>query len=442
MRKLSQPRTSQVVSHALTAGRPDTGVRRHARSLKFGSLIAVCMLALLVGDARAQFPPQESVLGYSVAIASHGTLDEARARQRDLAWLEDPVYIVPVTVRGSTWYRVLAGMLQTEGEARFLMQRLVDRGVKESANNWDVRPTRFVFGFGLQASEEEAQATVSALQVQGIGAYAVPAGVGGNADSHYVYAGGFENADEGRVLEGQVRAAGFSAVLVERIGLTPEEAQRRRELAAETPPPPVVPLEQEPPAAVEPEAVVPAVVVPVAVADEPPVEQPPAFQPPPPSRARDRATLELGVDIAVAVTSIDDADETLTNVEIPLQRLRIGIYFSDRIALEPSLSLAFESFGDEEETDLTLALAALYHFGGDLQRTRFFLELGGLANFFDDGIVSTSQAGIAGGGGLKLPAAEGFLAFRFEFLVTRLFGTEDRSAFTTFVIGTGISVFP
>lgn len=431
MRTLLEPRTSPVVPPFFLA-----------TPRKSASLIAVCMLALLVGDARAELAPQESVLGYSVAIASYPTFDEARARQRDLAWLEDPVYIVPVSVRGSTWYRVLAGMLQTEGEARFLMQRLVDRGVKESANNWDVRPTRFVFGFGLQASEAEAQATVSALQVQGISAYSVPAGVGGNADSYYVYAGGFESADEARVLEGQVRAAGFSAVLVERTGLTAEEAQRRRALAAATPPPPVVPMEQQPPAAVEPEVVEPTVVVPAAVEEEPPVEQAPAFQPPPPSRARYRATLELGTDMAVAVTAIDNVDDALTNVEIPLQRLRVGVFFSDRFSLEPSLSLAFESIGDSEETDLTLALAILYHFGGDLQRTRFFLEAGGLANFFDDGFESSSQAGIAGGAGIKLPAAEGLLAFRFEFLVSRLFETEVRNAFTTFAVGTGISVFP
>ncbi|UCC71423.1 MAG: SPOR domain-containing protein [Gemmatimonadota bacterium] len=163
--------------------------------------------------------PEESVLGYSVAIASFRTLNEALARQRELTGLETTVYVAPTIVRGSVYYRLLSGLLPRRDQAEALMSRLVESGVKDVGRDWDVRPTGLAFRFGTYPSIGAADDAVGRLARQGIPAYRVPAASADGVVAYYVYAGGYERPDEGRHLREQIIRAGLEADLVERSGL-------------------------------------------------------------------------------------------------------------------------------------------------------------------------------------------------------------------------------
>ena len=162
---------------------------------------------------------EETVLAYSVAIASFGSLEEARDRQRQLAGAGPLLYTAPTLVRGSVYYRLFAGMLIDRAEARSLLSLLVDEGIKGAVRDWDVRPTALAFFFGTYPTRREADLAIEGLLRRDIPAYRVPAATGGVASGYHVYAGGYETAAEARFLQEQITGAGLDPELVERVGL-------------------------------------------------------------------------------------------------------------------------------------------------------------------------------------------------------------------------------
>ncbi len=196
-------------------------------------LTSLCWIAVAPGEERGESagaevssaPSQpaldEIVLGYSVAIASYRTLDEAIDHLQELEANRAQFYVVPTTVRGALYYRLFAGMLPDEAAAEALMTALVEAGVKDVAREWDVRPTRLAFFLGSYRSQREADAAVAALLRGDIPAYTLPGASDGRSALH-VYAGGYENSREAAHLEELLGRAGEVAVLGERVGLSPE----------------------------------------------------------------------------------------------------------------------------------------------------------------------------------------------------------------------------
>jgi hypothetical protein len=162
--------------------------------------------------------PEESALGYSVAIASYRTLDEALARQRELAGLEGTLYVSPTVVRGTVYYRLLCGLLPHREQAEALVSRLVESGVKDVAREWDVRPSGLAFHFGTYDSRNAADQAVGRLLRQGIPTYKVAVTSAADTAAYHVYAGGYESPEEARQLQEQIARAGLEAELVERRG--------------------------------------------------------------------------------------------------------------------------------------------------------------------------------------------------------------------------------
>ncbi len=173
------------------------------------------------GPAPAATVTQTS-LAYSVAIASYPSLQDALDHQERIARSDLPVYVAPTPVRGALWYRVLAGMVETEAEAAELNRALVTQGLKGEASSWDVRPARLAFLFGTYPAVSDAQASVETLEGLGIPAYIVPAPplAAGQARAHHVYAGGYRSPEEAEPLRELITGAGLDAELVERVGLT------------------------------------------------------------------------------------------------------------------------------------------------------------------------------------------------------------------------------
>jgi hypothetical protein len=168
--------------------------------------------------ALASERPEELPLGYSVAIASYGTLDEALAGQRELAGLEETLYVSPTDVQGTVYYRLLCGLLPAREQAESLMARLVERGVKDAGREWDVRPSGLAFHFGTYDSRAAADQTVARLLGLGIPAYKVAASSAVDTATFHVYAGGYHSAGEARHLQERISRVGLGAELVERRG--------------------------------------------------------------------------------------------------------------------------------------------------------------------------------------------------------------------------------
>ncbi len=168
--------------------------------------------------------PEDVGLPYSVLIASFSSFEDAVARRKDWSSPQLPVYVAPTPVRGVVYYRVFAGLLPERQQALDLMAQLARQGIKESVNNWDVRPARLALWFGTYPTADDAEAVVKTLAAGGVPSYMVPATprVAGDAPAYHVYAGGYEKPEDASPLEERIAKAGFAgldAKLIERVGL-------------------------------------------------------------------------------------------------------------------------------------------------------------------------------------------------------------------------------
>jgi hypothetical protein len=181
-------------------------------------VVAEEVLPAPVTEAAPRMLGVERPLAYSVAIASVRTLREAQARQAGWAVPETPLYVAPTLVRGGVYYRLLAGTLVDREQAEALLRRLLAAGVKETASEWDVRPTRYAYRLGTYGSALEADAALERLLARGVPAYEVPASFAG---SFHIYAGGYESHEEAGYLGDLLQQLGVPAELVERSGAVP-----------------------------------------------------------------------------------------------------------------------------------------------------------------------------------------------------------------------------
>lgn len=168
--------------------------------------------------ARASFEGTPA-LALSVLVASYA--DEADARDRlgrlRAASAGALFFTAPTPVRGIVYHRVFAGALAGRGPAEALMRSLVDRGQKDEAGAWDVRPARFAFDLGLYGSRSEATGRVEMLGERGIPAYVIAAPAA--EDSVYqVYGGAYESERASLPMAERLDAAGEAASLIPRHG--------------------------------------------------------------------------------------------------------------------------------------------------------------------------------------------------------------------------------
>ena len=157
-------------------------------------------------------------LPYSVLIASYSRRGDAASRARRWSADDDILYLVaPTAVQGRVYYRLFAGAEGSRDAATRLMNRLVQRGRKEEASTWDVRPASLAFRLALRATRRGAAARADSLSTRGFPAYVIPAVVADDT-VWQVYAGAFESADAGAVLARALAKSGQEAKLVTRRG--------------------------------------------------------------------------------------------------------------------------------------------------------------------------------------------------------------------------------
>jgi len=118
------------------------------------------------------------------------------------------------------------------------------------------------------------------------------------------------------------------------------------------------------------------------------------------------------------------------NYDIPVKAIRIGFYLNDRVSIEPMVGLSnADTQNGPDATLLETSVAALYHFGSDPAKRRFFLMAGipfVYTRLADRGNTFTeSEFGLMGGVGVSVPVGHQFL-LRFEGRGDAMFSSRNR----------------
>lgn len=154
--------------------------------------------------------------------------------------------------------------------------------------------------------------------------------------------------------------------------------------------------------------------------------------------------VELGLDAGFEIQLTDAVNgfdtDNVTVIAVPAQRFRVGFFVSDAVSIEPAVGFAYVNFSDESLTELSAALAILYHFTSDPDRPRFYLGIGGGLDLIDVGDASDTQFGIGGALGVKLPVGDQF-AVRLEADYVRGFESDDRLGTHNLAALVGFSFF-
>lgn len=164
--------------------------------------------------------PRDAVapaLGYSVLIASYTSLEEARRRAGRLAVPGLLLFVSPTPIGGTLYYRLFAGALETRQAARELMHALVERGVKESASDWDLRPASLSFRVAVHEDTASARAAQRELALSGVPTYVLPLAAAGDI-TYQVYAGAYERPEAAVAMRSLLQQAGRDVELVSRRG--------------------------------------------------------------------------------------------------------------------------------------------------------------------------------------------------------------------------------
>jgi hypothetical protein len=160
-----------------------------------------------------------------------------------------------------------------------------------------------------------------------------------------------------------------------------------------------------------------------------------------PSAAQAQNPIEIGVDGALS-TTFDSP--RVTDLSIPVQRLRVGFFTSPRISIEPYGALNYGNVEGSTFTHVNFGVGGLYHFGAARSApqpyVRPFLELEHQSFSDDLATGGTTAFALGGGVGVKLPIANRF-AWRLEAALAHTF-ERDRIPATTSLSGIfGLSVF-
>lgn len=164
--------------------------------------------------------PRDAVapaLGYSVLIASYTSLEDARRRAGRLAVPGLLLFVSPTPIGGTLYYRLFAGALETRQAARELMHALVERGVKESASDWDLRPASLSFRVAVHEDTASARAAQRELALSGVPTYVLPLAAAGDI-TYQVYAGAYERPEAAVAMRSLLQQAGRDVELVSRRG--------------------------------------------------------------------------------------------------------------------------------------------------------------------------------------------------------------------------------
>lgn len=153
--------------------------------------------------------------------------------------------------------------------------------------------------------------------------------------------------------------------------------------------------------------------------------------------------IELGIDGAISYSFVDEAvDQEADNIQtwaFPLQRFRGAFFVTDGLQAQATSGFEVADYGEVSTVRFALALAALYHLGGDRIRSGPYVSFGGGLNLLSD-VGSDTQWSLGAGFGFKLPIADR-LSLRPALQLSRSFESDQRFAATTVSAVIGLSFF-
>jgi len=161
-----------------------------------------------------------------------------------------------------------------------------------------------------------------------------------------------------------------------------------------------------------------------------------------PSAAHAQTPIEIGVDGALSTTF---NSPRVTDLSIPVQRLRVGFYTSPRVSIEPYGALNYGHIEGSSFTSVNFGVGGLYHFGAARSApqpyVRPFAELLHHSSSSEFGSGGTTAFALGGGIGVKLPIANRF-AWRLEAALSHTFDQDNVVRGATNLSGIfGLSVF-
>jgi hypothetical protein len=159
-------------------------------------------------------------LPYSVAVEAHQELPLAVERVQSLRAEEQDIgfYIAPIQVDSVLYYRIMAGPVADSAEASALLRRLLEKGHKTGATQWDVRQSPLAFILGDYDTRSAAEAREREAARLSIPAYVVPVPGPDGGTRQRVYAGAYAGFAEAGIMRQLLRSAGLPDSLVQRVG--------------------------------------------------------------------------------------------------------------------------------------------------------------------------------------------------------------------------------
>ena len=140
--------------------------------------------------------------------------------------------------------------------------------------------------------------------------------------------------------------------------------------------------------------------------------------------------VELGLDMGLALSLTNEFNgfeqPNVTQLAVPNPVLRVGIFASDMVSIEPSLQFQLLKFeGSDAFYSLSPSLGVLIHFSPDRTRSQVYARPFAGADLVDPGSGDSQSQFHAGAGiGVKLPVGDK-LAARLEAAFAHLFKSED-----------------
>lgn len=203
-----------AIAASVVLGRRDS---TDARDVPVGDPIAAPTPQPIDTPATATAPPAApDTAYYGVQVAAFNTAGRALRFANEVAGDEFTVTVSPVR-RGPTevWYRVIAGFRTHAAAADSLRRRLWSSGRVENQQGTVIRVPQ-ALSLGRRGSPDDADREAQGLREQGIPAYVVRA-----PDGAHILVGAFEFPEQAVVAESLLTAAGLTATLAPRAGISP-----------------------------------------------------------------------------------------------------------------------------------------------------------------------------------------------------------------------------
>ncbi|MDH3224079.1 MAG: hypothetical protein OEO23_10230 [Gemmatimonadota bacterium] len=157
------------------------------------------------------------------------------------------------------------------------------------------------------------------------------------------------------------------------------------------------------------------------------------------------AQTEVGIDMVLQVTDFSSSEtfielDNRTSLTFPAPHLRVGIFVSPRVSIEPRVGFTYTSSNGTSVTTTQTVVSGYYHFPEMSGERAAFVRFGAGASILGGSAVSDTQMLVESGVGVKLPTRDRLL-FRLEGFLGRAFESDMARAATKIGASLGVSWF-